>query len=479
MEVDMNDKVDAKKQPNWDKFNPVLKYEGRKITLPGDPAKMPLRKGIEALERLEKDELQTFNVHEVFDAYPTDAAVAMVRAMTKLYGWASPEAQQTFFGPQPPEMLSVKIGIGIDEVVQVPIGQFRLPGIDKPITTVIHKKLGFIIFGEICKRDRHVILELATETRKFLKESSIYRGKPIRLMVDYDGNLMTGAPPEFMDVTNISEVDLIFDKDVQDQINTNLLVPIKETAACRKYNIPLKRGVLLEGPFGTGKSLTARLTARVAETAEQPWTFVLLDKVQGLRPALEFALKYAPAVVFAEDIDRIIAERTDAANDLINTIDGVCNKNSEVMVVLTTNHVEKINPVILRPGRLDAVISLRPPTGEACERLIRHYAGKLLATDADLKLAAQELKGQIPASIRECVERAKLSMIGRRDDSLNGVDIVIAAKSMSVHMALLNPKAPEPSIGDKLAESLRRVTNGHDKAIAEIHETVVEIRERV
>jgi hypothetical protein len=474
--VEVQKATEAAKKPKveWDKLDVAIEHEGRAITLPAIPENMPTKKAIEALQRKEADDLQMFRVHEVFEAYPTDAAVAMVKAMTRLYGWASPQSQivQTFFGPKkvPPTFLSVKIGPASHQVVQVPIGEFKLPGVDEHVTTVIHNVAGFVIHGEVKKRDRHIVLELAAETRKILKAESIYRGKPIRLMVDEDGNLITGTPPEFMDVTDISEVDLIFDNDVQDQINTNLLVPIRETARCRDLKIPLKRGVLLEGPFGTGKSLTARLTARVCE--QSGWTFVLLDKVQGLRPALEFALRYAPAVVFAEDIDRILAERTDAANDLINTIDGVCSKGSEVMVVLTTNHVDKINPVILRPGRLDAIISLRPPSGDAVERLIRHYAGALLTPNADLSNAKENVAGLIPASIRECVERAKLGMIGRQDHMLADHDFVVAAKSMKLHLELLNPKAPTESVGDKLASALRASVNGHEEVITRIDKHV-------
>lgn len=488
---------DEKNKVNWDRLDVDIKHEGRAITLPGDPADMPTEKAIEALQRKLADEMQPFRVFEVIDAYPLDAAVAFVKAMTKLYGWASPQTVMTMFGPKPPTMISVKTGYKDEDVVQCPMGQFKLPGINEAVNTTIdmHEgKVVFIIHGIFRKKDRHILLELATETRRIVKAESIYRGKAIRLGVDDDGDLQTNNPPQFMNVSDTSEANLIFDRDIQAQIDTSILVPIKHTAACRKQRVPLKRGVLLTGRYGTGKSLTARMTANVCE--QNGWTFVLLDKVQGLRCALEFANRYAPAVVFAEDIDRIMEDRDEDANDLINTIDGVVSKNSEIMTILTTNHVEKIHEVILRPGRLDAVITLRAPTQEAVERLLRAYAGNLLPAAASVTGAAKELDGQIPATIRECVERAKLGMIGRGDSLLADEDLVTAAQTMKAHLALLNRETKQESDGEKLAKSLRAVVNPaandsealnklynltdsvDDKAIA-IHRHVRDVKEMV
>lgn len=456
----------------WDTLDVPIEHRGRAITLPGDPSDMPLDKAIEALERKRDDEEQPFNVHETIDAYPQDGAVAFVKAMKELYGWASPQTVMTFFGPKPPEMLSVKVGPGDAEVIQCPIGAFKLPGIENLVNTHLDYN-GFIIYGEVKKKERHILLELATVTRRIVREQSIYRGKPIRLSVDSDGDLMLHVPPQFLSVNDISEASLVFDADIQAQIDTNILVPLKQTALCRKYGIPLKRGILLAGPYGTGKSLTARLAARVAQ--QNGWTFILLDKVQGLRVALEFANRYAPAVVFAEDIDRMAEERDDATNDLINVIDGVVSKSSEIMTVLTTNFVEKLNPVILRPGRLDAVITLRAPGPETVKKLVAYYAGDLLPADANLNRTAEEMKGQIPASIRECVERAKLGMIGRNDTKLADSDFVTAAQTMKNHLALLNREVKETSPAETLATSLRAVVNGHDEAIDAIHSGIKQI----
>lgn len=464
---------------NWKEVNAPVKHDGKAIILPAEPGKMPLEIGIEALQRKIQEENQKFQTHELFDAFPYDAAVAVVRAMTELFGWPVAESRPSFFGPQPPSFLNVQLSLDPKDIIQVPMGQFKLPAISDPVQTGISQGK-YYIGGEIKKKDAHHIVAIATRAREILKTESIYRGRPIKIHVDDDGDLMWQMAPEFIDVRDISESDLIFDKDVTEQIDTNLLVPIKETALCRKHKIPLKRGVLLEGKYGTGKSLTAKMVARTAEL--NGWTFVLLDKIQGLRPALEFAVKYAPCVVFAEDIDRILAERDDAANDLINTIDGVVGKNVEVMTIMTTNHLQNIQAVMLRPGRIDAVISLRPPKADACQRLVRHYAGALLANDADLTEVGDALESGefIPAAIRECVERAKLTMIGRRDEHIIANDVLVAVKTMKDHMALLTPAKAELSHAEKLGEALRHVVqNGSEERIKYINERVDEIYDHV
>ena len=58
------------------------------------------------------------------------------------------------------------------------------------------------------------------------------------------------------------------------------------------------------------------------------------------------------------------------------------SKDSEIMVVLTTNEVSKIHPAFLRPGRIDAVVSIRPPDTEATVRMVRRYGRGLVDASA-------------------------------------------------------------------------------------------------
>jgi len=469
--------VEKAKKYNWDRLDVPVEHSGRAITLPGDPAKMPIAKAIEALQRKQAEEEQIVAVNEVIDAHPLDAAVALVKAMKNLYGWASPVPTPGFFGDQPPQFLSIKTGHRDEDVVQCPWGTFQLPGVTRPVnttTTGTKKGPALVIFTQCKQKEKAILLELANETRRIVREESIYKGKAIRIDVGENGQLDIMNPPEFFDTSVVAESDLIFNDLLRAQIEDSILTPIRYPKDCQNHGVPQKRGILLEGPYGTGKTLVMAMVARVCE--ENDVTFILLNRVQGLRQALEFGTRFGRAVVAAEDIDRITEDRDEAANDLVNVIDGVLSKKSQIMTILTTNHVEKIAQVMLRPGRLDDVISLRAPDQPTVMKLLRHYAGKLLPEDVDLSAPAKELAGQIPASIRECVERAKLGMIRRRDNRLEARDISVAAYSMKNHLALLNRDTKTRSDAEVLAETLHKVVhNGTAEQLVAIKETVDDI----
>jgi transitional endoplasmic reticulum ATPase len=455
------DQLSPFREIDWQKEDVQVERAGKRIILPGEPGEMPIDDAINALHRVKTDEEQQFNVHEVIDAHPVDAIVSFVAAMRSIYGWASAVPTPGFFGPRPPQMISIKTGPDADDVIQVPWGSFKLPNVENLIQVANQEHEGrpvLIIHGTVRKKERGVLLELAKLTREFLKTHSIFKGKAFTIPVDEDGDLEVMEPPTFMDVASAKRDQLLLNDEVIRQVETSLWGPIQHTALCRQHQIPLKRGVLLEGPYGCGKSLTASITAKLAQ--DNGWTFVNLDKVQGLKAALEFAVRYQPAVVFAEDIDRIMEERDEEANDLINTIDGVLSKNAEVMVVLTTNHVEKIQPVMLRPGRLDAVIRIPAPDAATVEKLVHFYGRNLIDKDSDLSSVGKELEGQIPATIREVVERSKLAMVVRGETSVSGEALLVTAQGMTQHLALLNAPVEEKTDADRLWDALGSLIGG-------------------
>ncbi len=413
------------------------------------PEGMGFQEAIEVLQRRMQFEQEPCEIRETINAFVWDGALALSKAMTELFGWATPEAKEEGFfifkEKKPPTMISVEVDV--DQTVLVPMGEFSLPGIEGRVGTNMIEKDGRIVFevyANVLRKYEPQIRELITLARKYAKEESVYRGKAVKITmrsVVIGGREVTMPEIKFIDLKHVNEQQLVLSDDVMSAVTTSVFTPIEKSAECRQHGIPLKRGVLLSGPYGTGKTLACYITAK--KCVRNKWTFLYCNSADELADVVKFAHAYQPAVVFCEDIDRVMDGERDAdMDDILNIIDGIESKNTEIMVILTTNHVEKINQAMLRPGRLDAVINVLPPDAKAVEKLIRLYGKDLIPENADLTAAAEQLKGKIPAVIRECIERAKLSALKMNEGALilTGEAILDAAVGMRNQLDLLEPK---------------------------------------
>ncbi|HMF68910.1 MAG TPA: ATP-binding protein [Phyllobacterium sp.] len=436
---------------DWTKIDTPLERVGKKIILPGDPAEMPYDIALETIERIRDSELQTYDVTETVKGLPWDALVALYRSMQDIYGVVLPKTMHLWFGDRNPAFESIKTGPHDRDIIQVPVGQMLLPGMAAPVIVAMYGG-GAYIKGEVNKKDRARLVEVSVKARKYLRTESIYKAKAIKLKVDDDGDLIVNQQPDFLDLSEVNESDMIHNPITERIIETTILAPLKHSAACRKHKIPLKRGILLEGKYGCGKSLTARVTAKVA--VENGWTFIDLQRPDGLVSAITAATQLQPAVIFSEDLDRFADRSSSQVNEMINIMDGMVPATAEIMTVLTTNFVENIDKALLRPGRLDAVISIDAPDAATVGRLVRHYGGNNLPSNVPTHQVGVILAGQIPATIAEVVKRSKLSMVTYDREQLTEDDLVVAAESMTRHLALLAERDPEPTSGEKLARNL-------------------------
>lgn len=430
-----------------------IEYTGEKLII---PAGMTAKQAIALLQRRMKYDQEVVRESRTFDYFPWDGAVALDDTLTKLFGWTPAEAQQGFFGPIPPRTVSVEVGYG--EVRQVPWGEFSLPNTDGgKLMSGVDRKNGRLVFqlsALVKRQDQDVVYRVFDAMEKRLHEHSIYRGKAIKIRFrDEDGDQLAMPEPSFLDTSRIDPNGLIFSETVMAAVRTNLFTPIERVGDCIKNGVPVKRGVLLGGTYGTGKTLAASTASRLAE--DNGITYVYCPRASELADAIEFAKQYqSPAcVVFCEDIDRAVnGERTVQMDDILNIIDGIDSKKANIITVLTTNDLDGINPAMLRPGRLDAVIEVTPPDAKATERLIRYYGGDSINEDEDLDDAARVLAEQnaIPAIIAEVVHRAKLAQItlqepGTKVTSITGDALKTSAETMAMQLNLLARAAQDRS----------------------------------
>jgi transitional endoplasmic reticulum ATPase len=455
---------------------------GKQIVLPKD---MSYDEGIEWLRRKREEDERDIGIHYEFHYSPLDGAVAFHRALAEIHGWAELVPTPGFFGPTPPTMIGVPISL--TEKMQVPWGRVMIPGIEGHLQTGIQPEPTprFVINGKVKQKNKEQVAAIAAKTEELLRTRSIYRGQAVKISFEWEREGKNFDPsehcPKFMPLDGVAEDDLIFGSEVTNALKIGLFAPIEYSAACRRYKVPLKRGVLLYGPYGVGKTLTATVTA--LKGVKAGFTFLYLESVLDLKKGLQLAAQYAPAIVFSEDIDRVLeGERSLSMDTLLNIMDGCDTKGGEIVTVFTTNHVENINPALLRMGRLDTLVEIKPPDAEAAIKLVKLYGRGLFAQDTDFTEIGKALDGRIPAFIREVTERAKIAAIyrlngGNIEGQVKTEDLLSAAEAMKNHADMLEPKRKEVKVSTKhahLATELLEnlcpsiIANGEDGELEEV-----------
>lgn len=450
----------------------VVRYGDKLIV----PKGMKYPTAIDLLHRRMKYEEETVELSETFNAFPFDGAYALECVLIEKFGWAPSETKPGgfFTPPEPPQLISIEVAPG--QYHQVGWGRFALPTINGYIECSVARTdagVRFRIEAHAKRMDEETIKDLFRRVRDRLETHSIYRGQAIKLRFrDDKGKQLDMPQPKFINTANIDPDELIYSKHIEQSIVTNLFTPITRVDDIVANGMQVKRGVLLYGPYGTGKTLAARIAAKLA--VESNLTYVSVLRADELDDAINFARLYGkPAcVLFCEDIDRAMSgERSVRIDDILNTIDGVDSKDLNLITVLTSNHADSINPAMLRPGRLDAIIEIEAPDAEACERLIRRVAGRSIDASTDVTKAAEHLAGNVPAVITEVVKRAKLSQLalspkGTRVEKLTSEALVDAAITMARQNDLLArasaPKPGMPTLDEAFAATVRKAQGSSD-----------------
>ncbi len=202
----------------------------------------------------------------------------------------------------------------------------------------------------------------------------------------------------------------------------------------------IPKGVLLEGPPGTGKTLLAKA---IAGEAEVPFFSIsgsdFVEMFVGVgasrvRDLFADAKKYAPCIVFIDEIDAVARrrgtgmggghdEREQTLNQLLVEMDGF-KENSGIIVLAATNRVDILDPAILRPGRFDRKIVVGAPDVLGREEILTvHAKNKPLGDDVDLKNIAQTTAGFTGADLENLLNESAIAAAKDNREYISQSDI--------------------------------------------------------
>jgi ATPase family associated with various cellular activities (AAA) len=264
---------------------------------------------------------------------------------------------------------------------------------------------------EVMAPDRHAARAFLAEIRAGMRERNVYRGHVVSLVMERYGSLRV----QFHPLPAIAREDIVLADGVLERVERHTVAFATHRDRLLAAGRHLRRGLLLHGRPGTGKTLTAMyLAGRMRDR-----TVVLLTgREVGLIPrACAMARLLQPSMVILEDVDLIAEDRdrqqpgcTPLLFELLNEMDGL-GDDSDVIFLLTSNRPDLLEPALAaRPGRVDLAVEVPLPDADCRRRLIQLYGqGLTLRLDADgLDRLVQRTEGVSPAFIRELLRKAAL-----------------------------------------------------------------------
>ena len=265
----------------------------------------------------------------------------------------------------------VKDGVSIKELIKkVPLRvEHDSTFVTDLITGIILFLMVFVFILYIRKKDMQERDKLEQKrTRQQAFEIDNFMKTPIKPVVS---NIT------FKDVAGINEV-----KEELSEIVDFLKNPTKY----KNFGIKLPKGVLLVGPPGVGKTMIAKAVAGEANVPffyQSGSSFVQIYVGIGakrVRELFAYAKRYAPSIIFIDEIDAVGKarggfrndERESTLNQLLSEMDGF-EDSSGVIVIAATNKIEVLDEALLRSGRFDRRVFVSLPNKLEREEIINIY----------------------------------------------------------------------------------------------------------
>ena len=264
---------------------------------------------------------------------------------------------------------------------------------------------------------------------------------------------------------------VILDEGVSERILTDVMDWRQSAEWYLSRGIPYRRGYLLHGPPGSGKS-----SFIFALAGALGYNICVLNLAEpGLTDdRLALALANAPpmSIVLLEDIDAAFPSRTPESSiaavghdssmaftqggtscvtfsGLLNVLDGVASAE-ERLLFMTTNHIQRLDPALVRPGRVDMVEVIDNCTGHQAEKMFEKFFPGQEGSEAAQRFGCEVSQLQVPVSMA-----ALQGYFLQHKDDVTG-----ALTHMDVFRKELTERSdrsrPEPTLGRATSDAERR-----------------------
>ena len=258
------------------------------------------------------------------------------------------------------------------------------------------------------------------------KDESIFRNKLLQLSYEPGKRDEYGdiEKPEtfqvvFSTIEPVTDEDIVLSAEHLDVLQRNVIDLHTRREILAANGVPARRGVLLHGPPGTGKTFACRFLCH--KLPEVTRIFVTGSSLVNVGAIFSFARLMQPSVLFLEDVDLLFASReinlySSALGDLLDQMDGL-RSNETISVVLTTNAIDRLEAAIRdRPGRISQCVFMGAPAGHVRHNFLSHQLRDHDSESIDIDQLVRDSEGATQAFMKEWVRRAVQMACERLDE---------------------------------------------------------------
>jgi AAA+ superfamily predicted ATPase len=170
--------------------------------------------------------------------------------------------------------------------------------------------------------------------------------------------------------------DIFLPETIKNEIQVLVESFLKSQQFYTENKIPWKRGILLYGEPGNGK--TSIIKTIISSYNFKPVTIVSNANDEAIRAAFSYAEEQSPSLLYFEDLDGLL-ERNINPSSFLNLMDGISAKNG-LLIIATANDIGKLKTNITdRPSRFDRKFKIPLPDAKMSSLYLKYWFGNLLS----------------------------------------------------------------------------------------------------